>query len=122
MPATKDDITLFTAKSILGGAGPTFSGFVDLRASYGGIFQGSVKNGSNRQGQGVVVQAEVGPTQDAAKMVLFDCRKVIPQDANEETPFTIRIPVEPKFCRLKVTHGDEDATVESLIFTRLTQV
>lgn len=121
MPATKDNIAIFTAKSLGGGGGPTESGFVDLRTAYGGVWQITVTNGVLRLSKGVEVQAEISPDQVAGNEFPFDCRQIADQEANAVTKFAIRIPPEVRHTRIKVTHADVDATIDA-IFTRLTQV
>lgn len=121
MPATKDNIVAFSAEPLAGGGGPTNSGFMDLRTSYGGVWQVTITNGPNRLGKGVQVQAEIAPDQVAGNQFPFDCRQVAKQEANEVTKFAIRIPPEVQFTRLVVTHGDDAAEIDA-VFTRLTQV
>lgn len=126
MPATKKNFTIFDGTQTFTGTdaagGPeTKSGVVDLRVAYGGIWQIIVTNGANQQSKGVEVQAEVGPDQQDANFVPFDCRRVAAQDANGKTAFAIRIPHEPNFSRIVVKHGNEDCTVVAN-FTRVDQV
>lgn len=121
MPAVKDKIALLSSVALAGGGGPTASGYVDLRTSYGAIFYVTVTNGTNRLGQGVSVQAEVAPDQVAGNEAPFDCRHVAGQQANEVSKFTIRIPPESQFARLVVNHGDDSATIDVNV-DRLTQV
>lgn len=122
MPAAKSDIVLFTAVLLDAGAGAIRdSGWVDLRTYYGGIFQVKITNGVTRPSQGVVVQAQITPNQVAGNEFPFDCRQVAGQDANEVSKFTIRIPPEAKFARLRLVEADEDCTVDAT-FTRLDQV
>ena len=126
MPAVKTPVTIFDGVSNFQGTGSgggpvTKSGVVDLRTRYGGIWTIFVTNGGAKQNKGVEVQCEVGPDQVDANFVPFDCRRIAIQDANGKTPFAIRVPAEPAFSRIVVSHGNEDATV-SAIFTRLDQV
>lgn len=121
MPSTKNTLTLFAAQALSGGGGPTFSGFLDLRDSYGGIYYITVTNGGIRQSTPVIVEAEIAPNQTAGEEAPFDCRKVATQAANGVSKFAIRIPPEPQFSRLKVSHGDQSATID-VKFDELTQV
>lgn len=121
MPAVKDKIALMSATAILGGAGPTNSGYVDLRTAYGAIFYVTITNGVQRLSRGVSVQAEVSPDQQVGNEVPFDCRHVAGQQANEISKFSIRVPPEVQFARLNITHGDDDATIDVNV-DRLTQV
>lgn len=121
MPAVKDNILVLDALALTGGAGPTFSGFQDLRVAYGGIWYIEVTNGIQKQSNGVQVQAQVAPDQLAGNDFDFDCRQIAEQDANGLTKFVVRIPPEVPFTRLKITHGDQSATITAR-FTRLTQV
>ena len=121
MPALKDNFLVQNAVTLTGGAGPTDSGFQDLRTAYGAIWYIEITNGANRQGKGVVVQAQVAPDKIAGRDFDFDCRNVADQAANAKSKFVVRIPPEVPFTRLTIEHGDEDATVTSRL-TRLTQV
>ena len=122
MPATKEDFVAFNELNLVGGAGPTSSGYQDLRTSYGGVWQIRITNNVlNRQAKGVQVQVEIAPDQTAGNTYPFDCRFIAGQDISEVSKIAIRIPPEAKFTRLTVTHGNEDAKITAIL-TRLSQV
>lgn len=121
MPAVKDPILVLSDVALVGGAGPTVSGFQDLRIAYGGIWFVEVTNGAQKQGKGVQAQAQVAPDQQAGNDFDFDCRHIAAQEATVKSKFVIRIPPEVPFTKLTIAHGDEDATVTAR-FVRLTQV
>lgn len=121
MPAVKDNILVMNATALTGGGGDVFSGYQNLQTAYGAIWYVEVTNGIQAQGKGVVVQAQVAPDQVAGNDFDFDCRHIAKQDASGVDKFVIRIPPEVPFTRLKVTPGDQNATVTARL-TRLTQV
>lgn len=121
MAAVKDTTLVMNGQNLTGGGGDVFSGYQDLRTAYGAIWFIEVENDVQKQEQGVVVQAQLAPDQVAGNDFDFDCRKVAVQAASTKSKFIIRIPPEAPFTRLKVTPGNEDATITARL-TVLTQV
>ncbi len=122
MPATKENIAVFTAAALSGGGGPTDSAWQNLQTAYGGVWQITVTNNAvTKQAKGVQIQVQVAPDQVAGNDFNFDCRQIASQEISAVSKFVVRVPPECQFTRLHVTHGNEAATI-SAIFTRLTQV
>ena len=120
MPTVKEPITIETAKAIAAGGGPTFTAYAPNTVGYGGIWLVTITNSNNKFSKGVQVQAQIALNQTADAWD-FDCRHVASDRKLVKSRFAIRIPAEINYTRLKITHGDEAATLDA-VFLRLSQV
>jgi hypothetical protein len=115
MPATKANVVVSTAQSILSGASVQ-TAWVPILDDYEAHWHIKINNHATLfLGKPVVIQVEISPDQVAGSQIPLDCRLVGKQPAAEVSRFEVRVPLGVRNTRLNITGGDQNCTIDAVL-------